>query len=120
MEPEAVASLRQHGVDIVPVGPVLSFLDAAGAGVAKNGTAASCNDLFKQDDTGYLEWLDAQPAGSVVYISFGSMSTMSRRQIAEAVRAKAAAWKEKARAAAAVGGSSEKSLREFVGKARAN
>jgi len=32
MEPEAVASLREHGVDIVPVGPVLSFLDEAPGG----------------------------------------------------------------------------------------
>ena len=90
MEPEAVASLREHGVDIVPVGPVLSFLDEApGAGcvsVAKNGG----NDLFKQDGTGYLEWLDAQAPGSVVYISFGSLSMMSKRQIEEVVRGIAA------------------------------
>ncbi|KAF0916106.1 hypothetical protein E2562_000714 [Oryza meyeriana var. granulata] len=86
MEPEAVASLRQHGVDVVPVGPVLSFLDAADAGAKSGAAAASSNDLFKQDDTGYLEWLDARPAGSVVYISFGSLSTMSRRQIAEVSR----------------------------------
>ena len=90
MEPEAVASLREHGVDIVPVGPVLSFLDEApGAGcvsVAKNGG----NDLFKQDGTGYLEWLDAQAPGSVVYISFGSLSMMSRRQIEEVARGMAA------------------------------
>jgi len=90
MEPEAVASLREHGVDIVPVGPVLSFLDEApGAGcvsVAKNGG----NDLFKQDGTGYLEWLDAQAPGSVVYISFGSLSMMSKRQIEEVARGMAA------------------------------
>ncbi|KAL5228082.1 hypothetical protein ABZP36_016347 [Zizania latifolia] len=82
MEPEALASLQEHGVDVVAVGPVLSFLDAAPACDGKSGTAAS-NDLFRQDNTGYLEWLDAQPAGSVVYISFGSMSMMSPRQIAE-------------------------------------
>ncbi|XP_025815109.1 cyanidin 3-O-rutinoside 5-O-glucosyltransferase-like [Panicum hallii] len=84
MEPEAVASLREHGVDIVPVGPVLSFLDEAPApgSVAKNGS----NDLFRQDGTGYLEWLDAQAPGSVVYISFGSLSMMSKRQIEEVAR----------------------------------
>uniref|UniRef100_A0A0A9CQE4 Glycosyltransferase n=1 Tax=Arundo donax TaxID=35708 RepID=A0A0A9CQE4_ARUDO len=81
MEPEAVASLRQHGVDMVPVGPVLSFLDDAGA---KNGTFD--NDLFEQDGKGYLEWLDAQAPGSVVYISFGSLSVMSKRQIEEVAR----------------------------------
>jgi hypothetical protein len=91
MEPEAVASLRQHGVDVVPVGPVLSFLDAAKSGGGGGAiTTTTSNDLFKQNDTGYLEWLDARPAGSVVYISFGSLSTMSRRQIAEVSRGMAA------------------------------
>ncbi|KAM3328765.1 hypothetical protein ACQJBY_026101 [Aegilops geniculata] len=80
MEPDAVATLRQHGVDVVPIGPVLSFLDASAASVNSD------NDLFKQDGKGYLEWLDAQEAGSVVYISFGSLSTMSKRQIAEVAR----------------------------------
>ncbi|KAL6608133.1 hypothetical protein ACP70R_041196 [Stipagrostis hirtigluma subsp. patula] len=37
MEPEAVASLREHGVDIVPVGPVFSFLDEASAAAAGGG-----------------------------------------------------------------------------------
>ena len=54
--------------------------------VAKNGG----NDLFKQDGTGYLEWLDAQAPGSVVYISFGSLSMISRRQIEEVARGMAA------------------------------
>ena len=54
--------------------------------VAKNGG----NDLFKQDGMGSLEWLDAQAPGSVVYISFGSLSMMSKRQIEEVVRGMAA------------------------------
>jgi hypothetical protein len=86
VEPEAAASLREAGVDVVPVGPVVSFLDdaAAGAGGAKNG--GNNNDLFKQDGEGYLDWLDAQAPGSVVYISFGSLSVMSKRQIEEVAR----------------------------------
>ncbi|RCV24950.1 LOW QUALITY PROTEIN: hypothetical protein SETIT_5G127500v2 [Setaria italica] len=83
MEPEAVASLREHGVDIVPVGPVLCFLD--GATAAAGAKSGGGNDLFKQDE-GYLEWLDAQAPGSVVYISFGSLSMMSTRQIEEVAR----------------------------------
>jgi hypothetical protein len=84
MEPEAVASLREHGVDVVPVGPVLSFLDGAPAPAAAHSGGGG-NDLFKQDE-GYLEWLDAQAPGSVVYISFGSLSVMSTRQIEEVAR----------------------------------
>ncbi|KAL6627307.1 hypothetical protein ACP70R_031033 [Stipagrostis hirtigluma subsp. patula] len=68
MEPEAVASLR----------------DTAGKNAAP--PPPSDNDLFEQDGKGYLEWLDAQAAGSVVYISFGSLSVMSKRQIEEVAR----------------------------------
>lgn len=83
MEPEAVASLREHGVDVVPVGPVLSFLDGGDAKAASDGGG---NDLFRTDGSGYLEWLDAQAPASVVYISFGSLSVMSARQIEEVAR----------------------------------
>jgi hypothetical protein len=90
MEPDAVASLREHGVDVVPVGPVLSFLDDAPPPAAANESAtpppSSNNDLFEQDGKGYLQWLDAQADGSVVYISFGSMLLMSERQIQEVAR----------------------------------
>uniref|UniRef100_A0ACD6A9E8 Uncharacterized protein n=1 Tax=Avena sativa TaxID=4498 RepID=A0ACD6A9E8_AVESA len=41
-------------------------------------------DLFDQDvDTGYMAWLDAQPARSVVYVSFGSLLTYSAREAGE-------------------------------------
>uniref|UniRef100_A0ACD5ZN64 Uncharacterized protein n=1 Tax=Avena sativa TaxID=4498 RepID=A0ACD5ZN64_AVESA len=41
-------------------------------------------DLFDQDvDTGYIAWLDAQPARSVVYVSFGSLLTYSAREAEE-------------------------------------
>ncbi|CAO2185926.1 unnamed protein product [Urochloa humidicola] len=83
MEPDAVSSLREHGVDVIPVGPVISFLDG---GAPPAAAAAKQNDLFRQDGKGYLEWLDAQAPGSVVYISFGSLSVMSERQIEEVAR----------------------------------
>uniref|UniRef100_A0A0A9BBU4 Uncharacterized protein n=1 Tax=Arundo donax TaxID=35708 RepID=A0A0A9BBU4_ARUDO len=51
--------------DVLPVGPVLpSGSDEAG--------------LFKLDDAKYMEWLDTKPASSVVYVSFGSVTTMAR------------------------------------------
>ncbi|KAF7087545.1 LOW QUALITY PROTEIN: hypothetical protein CFC21_090727 [Triticum aestivum] len=83
MEPDAVATLSQSGIHVVPIGPVLSFLDASAASASNNNNN---NDLFKLDGKGYLEWLDAQAAGSVVYISFGSSSAMSKRQITEVAR----------------------------------
>jgi UDP:flavonoid glycosyltransferase YjiC (YdhE family) len=75
MERDALASLRPH-VDVITVGPVLSFLH-------DDQSTSSPNDLFDHDGEGYLHWLDTMPAKSVVYISFGSTSVMSKTQVAE-------------------------------------
>ncbi|KAF0925958.1 hypothetical protein E2562_018757 [Oryza meyeriana var. granulata] len=84
MERDALASLRPH-IDVVAVGPVLSFLHDAD----ETKTASSPNDLFDHDGGGYLEWLGTKPARSVVYISFGSSSVMSKNQVAEIAAAMA-------------------------------
>lgn len=39
--------------------------------------------LYKDDDKSYMEWLDARPERSVVYISFGSMLAYSKQQVKE-------------------------------------
>ncbi|KAM0884758.1 hypothetical protein ACQ4PT_030774 [Festuca glaucescens] len=75
MERDALASLRPH-VQVITVGPVLSFLHDGDNG-------ESPNDLFEHDTVDYLHWLDTKPAKSVVYISFGSTSVMSKTQVAE-------------------------------------
>uniref|UniRef100_A0A0E0DMT2 Glycosyltransferase n=1 Tax=Oryza meridionalis TaxID=40149 RepID=A0A0E0DMT2_9ORYZ len=87
MERDALASLRPH-IDVVAVGPVLSFLhDDDDADETK--TASSPNDLFDHDGGGYLDWLGTKPARSVVYISFGSTSVMSKNQVTEIAAAMA-------------------------------
>ncbi|KAL5202360.1 hypothetical protein ABZP36_013312 [Zizania latifolia] len=88
MERDALASLRPH-IDVVAVGPVLSFLHDAD----ETKSASSPNDLFDHDGVGYLEWLGTKPARSVVYISFGSSSVMSKQQVAEIAAAMAEAKK---------------------------
>uniref|UniRef100_J3MFG4 UDP-glycosyltransferases domain-containing protein n=1 Tax=Oryza brachyantha TaxID=4533 RepID=J3MFG4_ORYBR len=55
--------------DVVPIGPVLPSGDEAA--------------LFKQDDSKYMEWLDTKPAGSVVYVAFGSLTVMAKGQLDE-------------------------------------
>ncbi|WVZ96774.1 hypothetical protein U9M48_042373 [Paspalum notatum var. saurae] len=81
MEPDALVSLRPH-VDVFAVGPVLSFLHDDEADGAT--TCPPPRDVFEHDDKiGYQRWLDSKPANSVVYISFGSSSAMSKAQVAE-------------------------------------
>ncbi|KAL6839516.1 hypothetical protein ACP4OV_030786 [Aristida adscensionis] len=70
LEVAALAAVGAH--DLLPVGPVLPSGEEAG--------------LFKQDDAEYMEWLDGKPAGSVVYVAFGSLATMAREQLGELFR----------------------------------
>ncbi|KAG2624985.1 UDP-glycosyltransferase 75C1-like [Panicum virgatum] len=81
LEHDALASLRPH-VDVFAVGPVLSFLHEADD--AGKRALPPPRDVFDHDRNGdFLSWLDSKPAKSVVYISFGSSSVMSRNQVAE-------------------------------------
>ncbi|KAL6607055.1 hypothetical protein ACP70R_042708 [Stipagrostis hirtigluma subsp. patula] len=74
MEPEAVEALRGGSVasgfpPVFAVGPLRAVSLAAEAPA--------------KDPAGYREWLDAQPARSVVYVSFGSRKAISRDQLRE-------------------------------------
>jgi UDP:flavonoid glycosyltransferase YjiC (YdhE family) len=85
LELGAIASVPE--LDVFPIGPAVLSLFADGM---RSGTNAVVGDLFKHDEKGYMEWLDAKPARSVVYVSFGSMSAASKRQKAEMKRGLAA------------------------------
>ncbi|CAL4902672.1 unnamed protein product [Urochloa decumbens] len=83
LERDALTSLRPH-VEVFAVGPVLSFLHEEAPGDDATRTPSRPpRDVFEHDESGYIGWLDTKPAKSVVYISFGSSSVMSRTQVAE-------------------------------------
>ncbi|KAJ0960828.1 hypothetical protein J5N97_001277 [Dioscorea zingiberensis] len=67
-ETEALASVTD--IEIIPVGQW------------PNNTGY----LFKEDEKKYMEWLDTKEEGSVVYISFGSLSVMKKEQKEEMLR----------------------------------
>ncbi|OAY85486.1 Crocetin glucosyltransferase, chloroplastic [Ananas comosus] len=71
LEREALETVRGRcGIDAVAVGPLIK----GGAG----------GDLFEAaEERRYMEWLDAQAEGSVVYVSFGSLAVMKGRQMEE-------------------------------------
>ncbi|KAK1615942.1 hypothetical protein QYE76_021459 [Lolium multiflorum] len=85
LELGAIASVPE--LDVFPIGPAVLSLFADGT---RSGTNAVVGDLFEHDEKGYMEWLDAKPARSVVYVSFGSTSAASKRQKAEMKRGLAA------------------------------
>lgn len=68
LEPDALRAVPQF--ELVAVGPVVP-----------EEASPSSTDLFRRDDNkAYMEWLDAQPARSVVYVSFGSIISVNKRQ----------------------------------------
>ncbi|KAL6595605.1 hypothetical protein ACP70R_047945 [Stipagrostis hirtigluma subsp. patula] len=73
LETTAIAEMKRH-LDVFAVGPMVG-----------SSTDARIH-LFSHDDVDkkrYMEWLGAQPAKSVVYVSFGSISKYSKQQMEE-------------------------------------
>ncbi|OAY77644.1 Crocetin glucosyltransferase, chloroplastic [Ananas comosus] len=75
LEPNALKSVED--LNLIAVGPVIPSL------AALEGGAAESKDLFAPDEKHYMEWLDGKAEGSVVYVSFGSMSMVKKRQMEE-------------------------------------
>ncbi|KAI5070501.1 hypothetical protein GOP47_0014844 [Adiantum capillus-veneris] len=71
VEAEALDALVALGLQIYPVAPMLNM--------------DPCNIttvLYREDDK-CLSWLDRQPLGSVVYVSFGSIVSLTREEVLE-------------------------------------
>ncbi|KAJ0974180.1 hypothetical protein J5N97_016145 [Dioscorea zingiberensis] len=69
LETSALASV--HEIENLTIGPLMPLDDVSGG------------DLFKNDERDYMQWLDTKREGSVVYVSFGSMSVMKKIQMEE-------------------------------------
>ncbi|EOA23114.1 hypothetical protein CARUB_v10003907mg [Capsella rubella] len=71
LEPNALKALQEPGLDkppVYPVGPLVSI----GQQESKQTEESKC-----------LKWLDNQPLGSVLYVSFGSGGTLTFEQLNE-------------------------------------
>lgn len=70
LEPQAIDSLNAiFPFPVYPIGPAIPFLEL--------------EDISSHNDPSYLQWLDSQPAGSVLYISLGSFLSVSGAQMDE-------------------------------------
>uniref|UniRef100_A0A0D9XEN5 Uncharacterized protein n=1 Tax=Leersia perrieri TaxID=77586 RepID=A0A0D9XEN5_9ORYZ len=79
LEADVIAAVFPD-LHVIPIGPAVGDGNAA-------APSKKSNDMYEHDEKAYMEWLDEKPAGSVVYVSFGSMSTTSKRQKEEIRRA---------------------------------
>ncbi|PKA63432.1 Cyanidin 3-O-rutinoside 5-O-glucosyltransferase [Apostasia shenzhenica] len=78
LEPAALASMEEH-LDLITIGPAMPLE------IEENSTAAT-RDMFREDESGYMKWLNEQMEKSVVYVSFGSNLVLKKEQMDEVWR----------------------------------
>ncbi|KAJ8477195.1 hypothetical protein OPV22_020922 [Ensete ventricosum] len=72
-------------IKLIPIGPTVPSALLESTKDAR-GTGSTGTDLFKPDEKQYMEWLDSKPEKSVVYVSFGSLAMIKKRQAEEILR----------------------------------
>ena len=80
LESEALRALNKF--KLMGIGPLLplAFLDGKDPSDTSFG-----GDLFR-DSKDYIQWLNSKPESSVIYVSFGSFSVLSKQQSEEIAR----------------------------------
>lgn len=85
LELDALRSFGVERLNLIPIGPLLplAFLDERDPTDKSPG-----GDLFRCLKEGdYIKWLSSQEMSSVIYVSFGSISVLSKSQMEELGRA---------------------------------
>ncbi|XP_076906902.1 7-deoxyloganetic acid glucosyltransferase-like [Bidens hawaiensis] len=77
LEGPIVSQIQKHCPNIYTIGPLHAHLKSR-----STSKSTSSNSLFEEDKT-CIGWLDRQPPKSVLYVSFGSIATVTRDQLLE-------------------------------------
>ena len=77
LEGPALSHIRTHCSKVYTIGPLHSLLKFQLEAKRSLSQSQSSNSLFEVDRS-CMTWLDAQPLKSVIYVSFGSISTMTK------------------------------------------
>ncbi|KAI3517395.1 hypothetical protein L1887_16609 [Cichorium endivia] len=77
LEGPIISQIQNHCPNIYTIGPLHAHLKAR-----STSKSTSSNSLF-QEDTTCITWLDQQAPKSVLYVSFGSLATLTREQLVE-------------------------------------
>ncbi|KAI3695832.1 hypothetical protein L1987_78834 [Smallanthus sonchifolius] len=77
LEGPIISQIQKHCSNIYTIGPLHAHLKSRSLSKSK-----SSNSLLEEDKT-CIGWLDQQPPKSVLYVSFGSLATLTRDQLIE-------------------------------------
>ncbi|KAA8534137.1 hypothetical protein F0562_031670 [Nyssa sinensis] len=81
LEGPILSQIRNQCPNLYSVGPLHAHLKARLAEKMKSSTASS--NSFWEEDRSCMTWLDSQPSKSVIYVSFGSITVLTRDQLLE-------------------------------------
>ncbi|KAJ9553659.1 hypothetical protein OSB04_017704 [Centaurea solstitialis] len=77
LEGPILSEIRNYCPNIYTIGPLHAHLKSR-----STSKSTSSNNLFEEDKT-CIGWLDQQAPKSVLYVSFGSLATLTREQLIE-------------------------------------
>ena len=83
LEPDALRAIGK--LSLIGIGPLIlsTFLEEKKDPLDSTTASSFKGDLFKQSSRDYIQWLNSKPKTTVVYVSFGSLSVLSKQQMEE-------------------------------------
>ncbi|AES71958.1 phloretin 4'-O-glucosyltransferase [Medicago truncatula] len=84
-ELEALKAVDVGKIKMIPIGPLIPYAFLGGKDPNDTSSGGGVVDVESEDN--YFEWLDSKDESSVVYVSFGTLAILSKRQMEEIGRA---------------------------------
>ncbi|MCO5602393.1 hypothetical protein L7F22_056524 [Adiantum nelumboides] len=89
LEKDIIDAMHKEGVSIAPIGPLIPLQTSREHAIKmQRGEEILCvpsMSLYADEHEDCLAWLDTQPIKSVIYVSFGSMASLSAEEIQELI-----------------------------------
>ena len=77
LEGPVLSHIRTHCSKVYTIGPLHTHLKFRLEAKTSSSQSQSSNNLYEVDKS-CMTWLDAQPLKSVIYVSFGSITTITK------------------------------------------
>ncbi|XP_059628057.1 7-deoxyloganetic acid glucosyl transferase-like [Cornus florida] len=83
LEGPILNEIRNHCPNLFSIGPLHAHLKSRLASANSSSSTSNSSGSFWEEDRGCMTWLDSQPSKSVIYVSFGSVTIMTREELLE-------------------------------------